>query len=121
MVLVDTNVWIGHLNRGEKQLELLLQEGRVLMHPFVIGELACGTFRNRQGLLSLLKSLPQARTAMHDEVMFFIERHALMGRELGYVDAHLLASLAIDSGAVLFTRDAVLKTVATEQGRAFKV
>lgn len=119
MVLTDTNVWINHLQRGDKQLEALLELSEVMVHSFVIGELACGTFRNRKGVLSLLQNLPHARTATHDEVMFFIERHALMGRGLGYVDAHLLASIALESGTQLFTRDGRLHGIAMERGCAF--
>lgn len=65
------------------------------MHPFVLGELACGNLHNRDELLTLLKDLPQVMPATHDEVLFFIERHALMGRGIGYVDAHLLAAVAL--------------------------
>lgn len=119
MVLADTNIWIAHMQRGEKQLERLLEQGRVLIHPFVIGELACGTFKNRQGVLALLQSLSHARSATHDEVMFYVERHALMGRGLGYVDAHLLASVALESGAKLYTRDGRLYGIAVERGCAF--
>ena len=82
------------------------------MHPFVLGELACGNLRNRTEVLALLKDLPQAAIATHREVLFFIERHALMGRGIGYVDAHLLAAVALDGVAKIWTRDKRLQTVA---------
>lgn len=119
MILVDTNVWIDHLRKGDPKLSALLQEGSVVTHPFVIGELACGTMRHRAKVLALLQSLPSARMATNDEVLFFIERHALMGRGLGFVDAHLLASVAIEPGTSMMTHDAKLHAVAAEQGRAF--
>lgn len=120
MVLADTSVWIHHMQRGERELEMLLENGRVLMHPFVMGELACETFRNRVKILELLQSLPRARAASHDEVMFFIEHHKLMGRGLGYVDMHLLASVALEAGSHLYTFDTRLNEVAVERGCSYK-
>jgi len=104
MVLVDTSVWVAHLRGGNAQLEALLNEGAVVCHPFIIGELACGTMRNRVEILSLLQSLPMAETAEHSEVMQFIERNRLSGKGLGYVDVHLLAS-AVITDAPLWTLD----------------
>jgi predicted nucleic acid-binding protein len=104
MVLVDTSVWVAHLRGGNAQLEALLNEGAVVCHPFIIGELACGTMRNRVEILSLLQSLPMAETAEHSEVMQLIERNRLSGKGLGYVDVHLLAS-AVITDAPLWTLD----------------
>ena len=73
MILVDTSVWIDHLRAGELQLAELLNTNRVLVHPFIIGELACGNLNNRKTVLSLLRKLPTARLATDDEVLFFIE------------------------------------------------
>ena len=92
MVLVDTSVWVSHLKDGNPQLEALLMKGRVVCHPFIIGELACGNLKNRKVIISLLEALPTATAADHKEVLFFIEQHRLMGTGLGYVDVHLLAS-----------------------------
>jgi hypothetical protein len=66
----------------------------VLIHPFVIGELACGNLRKRDEVLRLLEDLPQSTIAIDSEVPFFIEHHRLMGRRIGYVDVHLMASAA---------------------------
>lgn len=105
MILVDTSVWIDHLRRGNDRLAALLEAGDVLGHPFVTGELACGSLRNRREILALLDALPQATTADHDEVLRFLESQRLMGRRgLGYVDAHLLAS-AMLHGAMIWTLD----------------
>lgn len=114
MILVDTSVWIDHLRSGDEALVALLNESRVLMHPFVLGELACGNLRNRDEVLGLLKDLPRATVASDEEVLFFIERHALMGRGIGYVDAHLLAAVALAGVARLWTRDRRLRAVAEE-------
>ncbi|EAR20324.1 PilT protein-like [Nitrococcus mobilis Nb-231] len=84
----------------------------MLMHPFVLGELACGNLRNRNEVLALLKDLPRVAIATDDEVLFFIERHALMGRGIGYVDAHLLAAVILSGATQLWTRDKRLQAVA---------
>ena len=108
MVLVDTSVWVVHLREGNAQLETLLNEGIVICHPFIIGELACGTMRNRVQILSLLQSLPMAETAEHSDVMQFIDHNRLTGKGLGYVDVHLLAS-AFLTGVPLWTLDKKLQ------------
>jgi predicted nucleic acid-binding protein len=92
MVLVDTSVWVEHLRSGTIGLEALLNEGHVVCHPFIIGELACGNLNNRTEILSLLLNLPMASQADDDEVIQFIEDHKLMGKGLGYIDIHLLMS-----------------------------
>lgn len=104
MVLVDTSVWIEHFRSGAVGLDRFLQDGRVLCHPFVIGELACGNLKNRQVILSLLKALPLAVCAEDDEVLHYIEAHRLMGKGLGYVDMHLVLSANL-SGVPLWTLD----------------
>ncbi|MDT8398339.1 MAG: type II toxin-antitoxin system VapC family toxin [Pseudomonadales bacterium] len=118
MILVDTSVWIAHLNNGDNQLAWYLQQGQVLMHPFVLGELACGNLRQRQQLLTLLKQLPKCTCATDAEVLFFIERQHLMGKGIGYVDAHLLAAVALDGTSGLWTYDQRLTRAAEELGLA---
>jgi predicted nucleic acid-binding protein len=105
MILVDTSVWVDHLRKGEQGLAALLTASNVLMHPFVVGELACGNLHQRKEVLALLRDLPRAAIATDDEVLLFIEQHTLMGRGLGYIDAHLLASVALQGTARLWTRD----------------
>ncbi len=114
MILVDTSVWIDHLRTGDAGLAALLNGSLVLMHPFVLGELACGNLHNRDEVLGLLRNLPRVTVATDDEVLFFIERHRLMGRGIGYVDAHLLAAVALAASARLWTRDKRLRRVAEE-------
>jgi predicted nucleic acid-binding protein len=96
VILVDTSVWIDHLRRGNARLAALLDAGQVRTHPFVIGELACGTLRQRTVVLDLLGKLPMTTAATHSEVLAFIDARRLMGRGLGYVDLHLLASAVLD-------------------------
>ena len=109
-------MWIEHLRDGAPRLVEALVQGRVLMHPFVIGELACGNLGNRADLLRLLGELPPAEVAAFGEVLAFIEHHGLMGRGIGYVDAHLLAATALQGDASLWTRDRGLTAVARELG-----
>ena len=95
MVLVDTSIWVAHLRKGNRQLEHLLMDTEVMCHPFIIGELACGTIKNRKEILSLLKSLPSAPVVEFDELMFFIDENQMMGIGIGFVDVNLLASAQI--------------------------
>ncbi len=118
MILVDTSVWVDHLRRGDPGLVDLLERSAVVMHPFVVGEIACGSLRDRKALLELLQDLPPAVVATDDEVMQFIERQALHGKGIGYVDVHLLASVALTGGARLWTRDQKLRQAAAALGCA---
>jgi predicted nucleic acid-binding protein len=112
MILVDTSVWVDHLRTGDTGLAALLDESNVLVHHFVIGELACGNLRRRSEVLALLGELPKAHHASDQEVLYFIERHRLMGLGIGYVDANLLASVSLTAEARLWTRDKRLSSVA---------
>ncbi len=104
MILVDTSVWIDHFRQDDATLAGLLEGGRVLGHPFVLGELAIGSLRQRDVILHALRGLPQAVVARDDEVLDFIEREALAGTGLGYIDVHLLASTRLTPFGLLFTR-----------------
>jgi predicted nucleic acid-binding protein len=119
LILVDTTVWVDHLRRGDAGLVDMLARSAVVMHPFVVGEIACGSLRDRQSILGLLQDLPAAVVAHGDEVLHFIERHALHGKGIGYVDVHLLASVALTEGTRLWTRDLKLHRVAAALGCAY--
>lgn len=111
-VLVDTSVWIDHLHAEEAEWTKLLLTDQVLMHPFVHGELACGSLKRRAEVLAYMGYLPSAPVASLDEVLHLISTHHLMGRGLGFVDMHLLAAVRLMPGARLWTRDKRLKSVA---------
>ena len=115
MILVDTSVWVDHLRRTELVLVRLLDDADVLIHPYIIGELACGNLTKRKELLQLFNNLPQAVPASHEEVMTLIEQRSLMGSGLGYVDVHLIAASLL-SGCQLWTKDKRLLAVVQDIG-----
>ena len=115
MILVDTSIWVDHLRSGLPQLTAALQESAVLIHPWVIGELACGNLRDRSRVLELLQGLPAARVASPAEVLILIEQHQMMGRGIGFVDAQLLASSNL-THCSLWTQDRRLADLAAALG-----
>ncbi len=119
MILVDTSVWIDHLRQGDEVLVSLLNSAQVSTHPFIIGELACGNLKNRDTFLSLIQQIPEVKPAIHEEVLYFIESNRLMGKGVGYIDIHLLASLAINKHTFLWTQDKRLRLLAEELGLAY--
>lgn len=114
MILVDTSVWVDHLRRGNPILAELLKKNRVVNYPMVLGKLACGNLQNRQSLLQLWQSLDSLQAVSHEEALYFIEHNGLMGKGIGYVDVHLLASVALVAGVKLWTRDKRLARIAVE-------
>lgn len=117
-MLVDTSVWIDHLRQGNDALAAGLEAGEVWCHPFIQGELACGNLGNRAEILSLLDALPWAPMATHGEVLAMVEDRGLMGRGLGWMDAHLLASCLLAS-LPLWTLDRRLAEAALALGIAW--
>ena len=111
MVLADASVWVSHLRDGNAELADLLHNGRVLCHPLIVGDLACGNLKDRAVILSFLRLLPMSIEAEHEEVMSFIEINRLMGKDIGYVDVQLIAS-AVLTGILFWTLDKKLAQVA---------
>jgi predicted nucleic acid-binding protein len=111
MILADTSVWVKHFRQDDPQLGQLLLDGQILIHPFVIGEIACGNLRSRQKLLSDLRGLPTAISAEEDEVLGFLDQHRLFGQGITWIDAHLLASARL-SNCRLWTLDTHLLAAA---------
>jgi predicted nucleic acid-binding protein len=118
MILVDTSIWIDHLRQRDERLSGLLDQGRVLSHSFVIGELALVNLQNRDAILGALQDLPQAPVATDAEVLGFISGNALHGMGIGYIDAHLLAATRLAPGTMLWTRDKRLLAVGMKLGLA---
>ncbi|HSL21473.1 MAG TPA: PIN domain-containing protein [Vicinamibacterales bacterium] len=111
MILVDTSVWVNHLRSSDGRLAAALADGRAGVHRFVIGELALGQLRRRGEILTLLRALPDAGEATHDEVHELVESHRLAGSGIGWIDAHLLCAARL-AGWQLWTADRRLASVA---------
>ena len=118
MILVDTSVWVDHLRKDDPGLRMLLDGGRVLLHPFVIGELAMGNLKRRDLIVKALRKLPEALVAREEEVLQFVGARRLFGLGIGYIDAHLLTSVQLTPGISLWTRDRRMFEVASKLGLA---
>lgn len=112
MILVDTSVWIDHLRNNNVTLVNLLNTGQVLIHPFVIGELALGNLRQRDAILDTLNNMQNVKIAKDEETIRFINQHKLYGLGIGYIDAHLLTSVRLTPGTLLWTKDKRLHAAA---------
>jgi predicted nucleic acid-binding protein len=118
VILVDTSVWVDHLRKDDPGMRMLLDGGRVLLHPFVIGELAMENMNRRDLVLKALRKLPEALVAREEEVLQFVGARRLFGLGIGYIDAHLLTSVQLTPGASLWTRDRRMFDVASKLGLA---
>jgi predicted nucleic acid-binding protein len=112
LILADTSIWIDHLRSGDREMRRHLEMGEIAIHPFIIAELALGSLRERVKTLALLDHLPQVRAAHISEVRVLIEARHLYNLGIGLTDAHLIASVLIDSGTLLWTRDRRLRKAA---------
>ena len=83
----------------------------MLVHPFVLGEIASGSLHQRHVVLGHLRHLPEAPLATEVEVHHLLEHHRLAGRGLGWIDLHLLASARL-AAVPLITHDRALRTAA---------
>lgn len=118
MIFADTSIWIDHFRHSDAELRRIIEEDMLLCHPFVIGELALGSLRDRATVLVFLVAQRQAAVATYDEIMTMIDRHELFSMGIGYSDAHLLASVLLDRGSSLWTRDKRLRAAAEKAGAA---
>jgi predicted nucleic acid-binding protein len=126
LILADTSIWIDHLRAGNKELGKHLNQGQIVIHPLIIAELALGslekrtlekrTLRERTRTLALLDLLPQVRVAQLSEVRQMIEARRLYSLGIGLTDAHLIASVFINSSTLLWTRDKRLRKAAEDLG-----
>jgi predicted nucleic acid-binding protein len=115
MILVDTSVWIGHFRKHDAALFQMLIDGRVGTHPFILGELACGNFKNRAGVLTALRALPAVPVADEAEAYYLLETYRLWGTGMGWVDLHVLTAAAV-AGWRLLTFDAAMQRAAAKVG-----
>jgi len=116
LILADTSIWIDHLRSGNKEMRKHLDQGQIVIHPFIIAELALGSLRRRANTLALLDLLPDVRVAQLSEVRLMIESFRLYNLGIGLTDAHLIASVLINSPTLLWTRDKGLRKAAEALG-----
>jgi predicted nucleic acid-binding protein len=116
LILADTSVWIDHLRSGNKELRKHLNQGQIVIHPFIIAELALGSLKDRTKTLALLDRLPHVRVAQLNEIRTMIEARRLYSLGIGLTDAHLIASVLINPPTLLWTRDKQLRKVSEALG-----
>jgi hypothetical protein len=116
LILADTSIWIDHLRSGNKEMRRHLDQGQIVIHPFIVAELALASLRDRTKTLALLDLLPQVRVARLSELRLVIEARRLYNLGIGLTDAHLIASVFIDSPTLLWTKDKRLRRVAEKLG-----
>jgi hypothetical protein len=116
VILADTSIWVDHFRADNPRMEALLSRGRIAMHPFVVGEIALGSLRNRRQKLDAMDQLRKVKVAQMSELRRMIEAHALYSKGIGLIDAHLIASCLLTTGTQLWTRDSALEKVAKSLG-----
>jgi predicted nucleic acid-binding protein len=118
MILADTTVWIDHFRSDNKEMRKQLAKLNIVMHPFIVAELALGSLQERTKTLAWLDRLPQLSAAQIGEVRQMIEMRSLCNRGIGLVDAHLIASIFLHPSTLLWTKDKRLRGIAEELGIA---
>jgi predicted nucleic acid-binding protein len=116
LILADTSIWIHHFRSEDKEMRKQLNQGRIVIHPFIVAELALGSLRDRTNTLRLLDLLPQVRVARLDEVRLMIESRRLYNLGIGLTDAQLIASVLVNPPTLLWTRDKPLHKLAQALG-----
>jgi predicted nucleic acid-binding protein len=120
LVLADTSIWVDHFRKSNAGLRTLIELDALATHPFVIGELACGTPPQRLQTLTDMRLLQHVKQATADEAIAFIEREKLYGKGCGWVDILLLTSTLLTPGALLWTYDQRLESLAEQFGVLYR-
>jgi predicted nucleic acid-binding protein len=118
VILVDSSIWIDHFRHGDSELTKIIGNDQLLCHPFVVGELALGSLRDRDAVIAFLAAQREAVVATHAEAMTVIDRYSIFSMRIGYTDAHLLTSTLLDRRSSLWTRDKRLAAAAQKVGAA---
>lgn len=116
MILADTSIWVEYLRGSNPQMASLLARGKIVMHPFIVAEIALGSLKNRRQKLDGMDNLRKAKVAQMSEVRRMIEANRLYAKGIGLSDAHIIASCLITPETQLWTRDAAMKAIATAIG-----
>lgn len=120
MILIDSSVWIDHFRTENSLLSGLLMQGAIVMHEFILGELAIGNFKNRKEILTLLDSIPKLSKLTHDEFLYFLEQNSFYSKGVGFVDIHLLGSTKL-AGVKIWTLDKRLLKLATSLNLNYEI
>jgi hypothetical protein len=120
VILADTSIWVDHLRRRNLEMEMRLSQGQILMHPFIVAEIALGSLHDRRKKLDDMEALLEVKVAKLNEVRHMIEAHALYSKGIRLIDAHLIASCLMTPGTQLWTRDGALEKTAKALGIAIK-
>jgi predicted nucleic acid-binding protein len=116
MILADTSIWVDYFRRRNPEMEKRLSRGQIVMHPFVVAEIALGSLHNRRKRLEEMEALLGVKVAQLNEVRHMIEAHTLYSKGIGLTDAHLIASCLMTPGTQLWTRDGAMEKVAKALG-----
>jgi hypothetical protein len=116
MILADTSIWVDYLRRRDPEMERCLNSGQIVMHPFIVAEIALGSLHNRRKILDGMEALLEVSVAQLGEVRKMIEARALYSKGIGLTDAHLIASCLLTPGTQLWTRDSAMEKVAKSLG-----
>ena len=116
MILADTSIWVDFLRKGNPEMKKCLRQGQIVMHPFIVAEIALGSLRQRRKRLDDMEALVEVEVAKLSEVRHMIEERALYAKGIGLTDAHLLASCLMTPGTQLWTIDAAMSRVARALG-----
>lgn len=119
LILIDSSIWVDHLNRPIATVVELVASKRSLMHPFVLGEVALGNLPRWGPTMQYLREMPSAEPLSRDEFMNIVAQLQLEGSGLGFVDAHLLGWTVAVPGRQLWTRDRRLREQAEQAGVAW--
>lgn len=119
MILVDSSIWVDHLRAEDRHLTELIAQEELVHHAFVTGEVGMGSFSSpkaRFQTIAFLRGLEPA--VIVGEVAFheYVSAQLLYGTGAGFVDCHLLASVAESVGVRLWTADKRLANQAKRIG-----
>ena len=114
MILADTSIWIEIFRHGrfKAELEGLIANDQLCIHPFIVAELACGFLPDRKNTLLYLDGLNQILPVRLADVRLMIETRGLASKGIGLTDAHLIASCLTVPGTHIWTIDGALGRVA---------
>lgn len=110
LTLVDTSVWIAHFKKKDLKLTALLENAKVVTHPYILGELYLGKPNNKNEVIQYIELLPRLDVLDISEMKIFIEEFSLNHKGLGLVDVGLLAA-AFKEGVSIYSLDKKLQSL----------